>query len=55
MIGGGFGNIFKIPELRNKLLFTLGLLVIYRLGFAVPIPGVNQEAMSSVTGKPRRA
>jgi len=43
-----FINIFKIPELRNKLLFTIGLLMIYRLGFAVPIPGVNQEAMSSI-------
>ncbi len=42
-----FINIFKIPELRNKLLFTFGMLVIYRLGFYVPIPGVNQTAMSS--------
>lgn len=41
-----FLNIFKIPELRNKLLFTVGLLAIYRIGFAVPIPGVNQEAMT---------
>ena len=40
-----FFNIFKIPELRNKLLFTVGLLVIYRIGFAVPLPGVNQERM----------
>jgi preprotein translocase subunit SecY len=40
-----FLNIFKIPELRNKILFTLGLLVTYRIGFAVPIPGVDQEAM----------
>ena len=39
-------NIFKIPELRNKVLFTLGMLVIYRLGFGVPVPGVNQEAMA---------
>jgi preprotein translocase subunit SecY len=42
-----FINIFKIPELRNKLLFTFGMLVIYRLGFYVPIPGVNQLAMSA--------
>jgi len=41
-----FLNIFKIPELRNKLLFTIGLLLIYRIGFTVPIPGVNQEAMA---------
>ena len=31
-----FLNIFKIPELRNKLLFTLGMLTIYRVGFWIP-------------------
>ncbi len=41
-----FLNIFKVPELRNKLLFTLGLLAIYRIGFFVPLPGVNQEGLS---------
>jgi preprotein translocase subunit SecY len=45
-----FLNIFKIPELRNKVLFTLGMLVIYRVGFYVPVPGVNQERMSQATG-----
>jgi preprotein translocase subunit SecY len=40
-----FVNMFKIPELRNKLLFTVALLVIYRIGFAVPLPGVNQQTM----------
>src|ERR1051325_6813949 len=39
-------NIFKIPELRRKILFTLLLLVIYRLGFHVPLPGINQEEMA---------
>ncbi len=42
-----FLNIFKIPELRNKVLFTLGLLAIYRIGFYVPVPGVDQAAMSA--------
>ena len=42
-----FFNIFKIPELRNKVLFTLGLLAIYRIGFYVPVPGVDQKAMAS--------
>ncbi|NOT01549.1 MAG: preprotein translocase subunit SecY [Phycisphaerales bacterium] len=41
-----FLNIFKIPELRNKVLFTVGLLSIYRIGFYVPVPGVNQERMT---------
>jgi preprotein translocase subunit SecY len=39
-------NVFKIPELRNKVLFTMGLLVAYRIGFWIPIPGVSQEALA---------
>lgn len=38
-------NVFRIPELRKKVLFTLGMLVVYRIGFWIPIPGVNQEAL----------
>ena len=33
-------NIFAIPELRRKILFTLGILIIVRLGAQVPIPGI---------------
>jgi preprotein translocase subunit SecY len=40
-------NVFRIPELRNKVLFTLGMLVVYRIGFWIPVPGVNQEALTS--------
>ncbi len=40
-----FINIFRIPELRNKLLFTFGMLAIYRIGYYVPMPGVDQGAM----------
>ncbi len=40
-----FVNIWRVRELRNKILFTLALLGIYRIGFYVPMPGVNQEAM----------
>jgi len=39
-------NVFKIPDLRNKVLFTLLLLALYRIGFHVPLPGVNQESMA---------
>jgi preprotein translocase subunit SecY len=42
-----FLNIFKVKDLRNKILFTLGLLAVYRIGFYVPLPGVNQEALTS--------
>ena len=34
-------NVFKIPELRNKLLFTLFVVAIYRFGSHVPVPGIN--------------
>ena len=39
-------NVFKIDELRNKILFTLGMLVVYRIGFWIPLPGVNQSELS---------
>lgn len=45
-----FLNIFKIPELRNKILFTLGLLAIFRIGHYVAVPGVDQTAMSASAG-----
>ncbi len=40
-------NIFRIPELRNKLLFTIALLCVYRIGFYVPIPGINAEHLTA--------
>ena len=39
-------SIFKIPELRTRVLFTLGVLAIYRLGGQVPIPGIDRIALS---------
>ncbi len=38
-----FFNIWRIRDLRNKLLFTIGMLVIYRIGFFIPLPGVDQR------------
>ena len=35
------GNLFKVQEIRNKILITIGLLFLYRIGFAIPIPGVD--------------
>ena len=40
-----FQSAFKIPELRNKILFTLGILVVYRIGGQVPIPGIDRIAL----------
>jgi len=34
-------NIFQVPELRRRVLFTLGMFIVYRLGEHVPAPGVN--------------
>jgi preprotein translocase subunit SecY len=36
-----FLNIFKIPELRKKFLFTLGILVVFRIGAQIPVPGID--------------
>lgn len=40
-------NIFKIPELRKKLFFTLFIFFIYRLGGHIPVPGINISALTS--------
>jgi len=44
---GGIESIGKIPELRNRLLFTLGLLAVYRIGCAIPTPGIDSQALAS--------
>lgn len=41
-----FINVFRIPELRNKLLFTIAMLAIYRIGFWIPLSGVDQSALA---------
>ena len=43
-----FLNIFRVPELRNKVLFTLFMLAIYRIGYHIPIPGVDQAQFAAV-------
>jgi preprotein translocase subunit SecY len=41
-----FRNIFRVPELRRRLLFTLALLIVYRIGAHVPTPGVDAHALA---------
>jgi len=41
-----FQNIFKIPELRTRILFTLTMLAVYRVGAHIPTPGINGESLS---------
>lgn len=43
-----FQNIFKIEELKKRIFYTLGLLLIYRFGSFVVIPGINPNALSSL-------
>jgi preprotein translocase subunit SecY len=44
----GVKNIFAVSELRNRVLFTLGLLGVYRLGHVIPTPGVNRAAIDEL-------
>jgi preprotein translocase subunit SecY len=48
---GGFANITKIPELRKRILFTLGMLAVYRIGVFITAPGVDRNVMRSVVAK----
>ena len=41
-------NIFKIPELRSRLLFTLGMLAVYRVGIFITTPGVDRNVMRQI-------
>ncbi|MGY1459286.1 MULTISPECIES: preprotein translocase subunit SecY [unclassified Luteimonas] len=42
---GGMGGLGKFTELRQRLLFVLGALIVYRVGCYIPVPGVNPDAM----------
>jgi preprotein translocase subunit SecY len=44
---GGFQNIFKIPELKKRILVTFALLMVYRIGCAVPTPGIDGDALAT--------
>lgn len=41
-------NAFKVKDIRNKILFTLGVLLVYRLGAQITVPGVNAKALTQV-------
>ena len=48
-------NALNLPDLRRKLLYTLLVLVVYRLAAHVPVPGVDQEALKVFLGGPSGA
>lgn len=47
MIQSGYQNILKLPDLKRKLLITLALLFVYRVGVHVPTPGIDAAALAS--------
>lgn len=46
MNGAGFQNVFKVPELKKRILFTLGMLAVYRIGAHIPTPGIDGAALA---------
>ena len=46
-----FGNVFRIPELKRKVFFTLGILVVYRIGAHIPTPGINSVALAEIMAR----
>jgi preprotein translocase subunit SecY len=47
----GLANIGKVPDLRKRLLFTVGMLAVYRIGVFVTIPGVDRNVLRAAMGK----
>ena len=43
-----FGNAFKIPDLRKKILFTLAIIAVFRIGSRVPVPDLNFSALAQL-------
>src|ERR1700740_3733906 len=43
-----FRNLFRIPDLRNRVLFTLALLAVYRIGAHIPPPGINWRVLETL-------
>src|SRR6187455_3319817 len=48
MLADSLKNIFAVSDLRKRVLFTLGLLAVYRVGGHIPTPGVNSEALALI-------
>jgi len=48
MVAGGFQNVFKIPELKRRVLYTIALLFVYRIGVHVPTPGIDAAALAEI-------
>ncbi|WP_300667507.1 preprotein translocase subunit SecY [Desulfoluna sp.] len=51
MTTSGFQNLFKLPELKKRIVTTLMLLLVYRIGVHVPTPGINADALADIFSK----
>ncbi len=49
-----FVNIFKIPDLRQRILYTLAMIVIVRIGYAITLPGVNPHVLQALAHQGRQ-
>lgn len=47
-VGAGLGAFSKASDLRQRIFFTLGALIIYRLGTYIPVPGINPDVLSDI-------
>jgi len=52
-VASGIANIAKIPELKRRILFTLMMLAVYRLGCQVPTPGIDPDALMAFFARQR--
>src|SRR5512134_3806286 len=48
-----FKNVFAVPDLRKRVLFTLGILAVYRVGSHITTPGINKEALAILAEQAR--
>lgn len=46
-MASGYQNIFKVTDLRNRILFTILILAVYRVGVFIPVPGIDRTALSA--------
>jgi preprotein translocase subunit SecY len=53
MLQDSIKNIFAVPDLRKRVMFTLGLLAVYRVGSHITIPGINKEALAVLADQAR--
>ena len=51
MLAESLKNVFAVPDLRKRVLFTLGLLAVYRVGSHIPTPGINPQALAELSSQ----